>query len=106
LEAPLASITPPKTSKNAMHIYQSYVALVDGGINRNRLIEKLAAKGVQAQIGTYASHIQPVYKSKDKCPVSLEIFNRALALPMYYMLKEEGIDTAAGILKSTLEEMK
>jgi perosamine synthetase len=98
-------ISPPRTSKNSLHIYQSYVALVDKKLNRNKLIERLAAKGVQAQIGTYASHIQPVYKSKDKCPNSLEIFNRALALPMYYMLKEEEIDTAAGILKSTLEEM-
>lgn len=99
-------VSPPRTSKNALHIYQSYVALVDKKINRNRLIEKLAGKGVQAQIGTYASHIQPVYKSKDKCPNSLEIFNRALALPMYYMLKEEEIDTVARILKPALGECK
>ncbi len=79
---------------------------MDKHINRNNLIEKLIKVGIQAQIGTYASHIQPVYQSKDKCPNSLEIFNRALALPLYYNLKEEDIDVAALYLKKFLEEEK
>ena len=61
---------------------------------------------VQTQIGTYASHIQPVYNSNQKCLNSLEIFKRSLALPMYYMLKEEDIDIAASYLKKALEELK
>ena len=88
-------IEAPYVSENAKHIYQSYVALVDERINRNKLIEMLMKKGIQTQIGTYASHIQPVYNSKDKCPNSLDIFNRSLALPMYYMLKEEEINKVA-----------
>jgi len=99
-------IEPPYVSENVTHIYQSYVALVDKRINRNKLIEILVKKGIQTQIGTYASHIQPVYNSSDKCPNSLEIFNRSLALPMYYMLKEEDIDVAATHLKKALEELK
>jgi dTDP-4-amino-4,6-dideoxygalactose transaminase len=66
----------------------------------------LTKKGVQTQIGTYASHIQPVYNSTDKCPNSLDIFNMSLALPMYYMLKEEEeIDVAAAHLKKAVEEL-
>jgi len=30
-------------------------------------------------------HIQPMYKSNQKCPNSLEIFNRPLALPGGFM---------------------
>jgi dTDP-4-amino-4,6-dideoxygalactose transaminase len=63
-------------------------------------------RGIQTQIGTYASHIQPVYNSNQKCPNSLEIFNRSLALPMYYMLEEKDIDIAAVFLKKTLDELK
>jgi len=74
--------------------------------NINKLIETLMKKGIQTQIGTYASHIQSVYNSEDKCPNSLEIFNRSLALPMYYILKEEDIDMAALYLKKALEELK
>jgi perosamine synthetase len=99
-------IRKPFTSKSAEHIYQSYVCVVDSRINRNRLIAVLKNKGVQTQIGTYASHVQPVYRSKDRCPNSLEIFNRALALPMYYELKEEEIDTISKILRKTLGELR
>ncbi len=99
-------IEPPYINKNVRPVYQSYIALTDKRINRNKLIEKLMAKGVQTQIGTYASHIQPIYNSKDKCPKSLDIYNRALALPMYYTLKEEEIDIAAKILNETLGELK
>ena len=99
-------IEPPYVSENVTHIYQSYVALVDKRINRNKLIEILVKKGIQTQIGTYASHIQPVYNSNDKCPNSLDIFKRSLALPMYYMLKEEDIDVVATHLKKALEELK
>ena len=99
-------VEPPYISENVKHIYQSYVALLEKRINRNKLIEILMKKGVQTQIGTYASHIQPVYNSNQKCPNSLEIFNRSLALPMYYMLEEKDIDMATVHLKKTLEELK
>ena len=98
-------ISPPWVSSDVLHIYQSYVAMVDRKINRNRLIELLKKKGIQTQIGTYASHIQPVYKSKDKCPRSLEIYNQSIALPMYYNLKEDEIDWIATELENILEGM-
>ncbi len=99
-------ITPPYISEDVVHAYQGYVTLIDGRFDRNKIIEALMKKGVQTQIGTYASHIQSVYGSKDKCPNSLTIFNRALSLPIYYTLKEKDIDIAAEIVKETLEELK
>ena len=99
-------IETPYVSEDVKHIYQSYVALVDRHINRNKLIVTLMKRGIQTQIGTYASHIQPVYNSNQKCPNSLEIFNRSLALPMYYMLEEKDIDIAAVFVKKTLEDLK
>ena len=98
-------IIKPYVSKKYFHVYQSYVALIDKKVNRNKVIEKLASKGIQAQIGTYASHIQPVYQSQDKCPASLEIYNRALALPIYYSLKEEEITEIAKNLNNILMEL-
>ncbi len=99
-------IEPPYCSEDVRHVYQSYVALVDKRINRNKLIERLRKEGIQTQIGTYACHVQPVYKSEQKCPNSLDIFNRSLALPMYYKLKEEDIDIAVAHLKAALGELK
>jgi perosamine synthetase len=98
-------IEPPFVDESSFHIYQSYVTVVDEKIERNKLIVKLADQGIQAQIGTYSSHIQPVYGSQDKCPNSLEIFNRALALPMFYELGEGGINFASSTLESVIKEM-
>ena len=89
-------------AQDVKHVYQSYVALVDKRINRNKLIELTRSRGIQTQIGTYACHVQPVYNSTQKSPNSLEIFNMSLALPMYYALEEEDIDMAAVHLKKTL----
>jgi len=102
----LELIEPPYCSKDVKHVYQSYVALVDKRINRNKLIELTRSRGIQTQIGTYACHIQPVYNSNQRCPNSLDIFNRSLSLPMYYKLREEDIDVATSILKKTMEELK
>jgi perosamine synthetase len=99
-------IEEPYTDSDVKHVYQSYVSLVDKRIRRNKIIESLLKKDIQTQIGTYASHIQPVYNSADKCPNSFEIFNRAIALPMYFMLKEEDIDKVVEDLKKVLEELK
>jgi dTDP-4-amino-4,6-dideoxygalactose transaminase len=63
-------------------------------------------KGIQTQIGTYSSHIQPVYNSSDKCPNSLKVYNHALALPLFYSLTEDMIDYATKILKQTIGDFK
>lgn len=96
-------ITPPHINKLTTHVFQSYVALLDEHIDRNSIIEALMKQGLQTNIGTYSSHIQPVYNSKDKCPNSLSVFKRALALPIFYTLSEKDIDNAAEIIKNTLE---
>ncbi len=102
----IALIEPPCVSENVKHVYQSYVSILDKRINRNKVIEMMMKKGIQTQIGTYASHIQPVYSSNDECPNSLEIFNRSLALPIYYMLEEKDIDMVAASLEKVMEELK
>jgi len=97
------TITQPHVSTDVEHVYQSYVALVDKGGDRNLLIEELASKGFQAQIGTYASHLQPVYKTDHLCPISKEIFYRAIALPLYYNLNESQIDNIEDSIETILE---
>jgi len=96
-------IRPPFVGKNIFHIYQSYVGIVDKKINRNKLIEYLKKYNIQTQIGTYASHIQPVYQSKQKCPNSLDIFKRTIALPMYYTLKKSDVDKIIYYLKKFIK---
>ena len=97
-------LSVPYVSEDVEHVYQSYVVLVDKKIDRNLLITKLRARGIQCQIGTYASHIQPVYRSVDMCPVSLDVFHRTLALPMYYDMTTGDVDRVVGTVRTVLNE--
>jgi len=99
----MSNITPPYIAKNVEHIYQTYNTRLSKNIDRNNIITRLADVGVQTNIGTYASHIQPVYKSKDKCPKSLEIFHTSLALPLFYRMTHAQVEIAARKLKKELE---
>lgn len=99
-------ISKPYVENNVRHVYQSYVTLIDKRKSRNKLISILAKHGIQTQIGTYASHIQPVYNSRHKCPNSLDIFNRAMALPLYYTLEEEDIDFITKTIKELVGGLK
>nr|WP_321352409.1 DegT/DnrJ/EryC1/StrS family aminotransferase [uncultured Methanoregula sp.] len=100
----IEGITKPYIDPNTFSIYQAYVALVNQKINRNKLIQSLKLKGIQTQIGTYASHIQPVYSSKNVCPNSKHIFDTAIALPLYYSMTKDDIDYVCDNLKKCLED--
>lgn len=96
------SVILPHRDDNAFHIFQSYVVLLDKKFDRNRLIKLLLDRGVQTQIGTYASHIQPVYASLEVCQNSLNVFQHSLALPLYCDLTEQNIDFAVAQLHNIL----
>jgi len=98
-------IDAPYVNDEIIHVYQSYVSIVNKKYNRNKLINLLLENGIQTQIGTYASHIQPVYKTNIKCPNSLYVYKQAIALPMYYGLEKEQIDYVCGTLKNILGDM-
>jgi len=85
---------------NSNHVYQSYVTTVDECIDRNKLMNKLRGEDIGCQIGTYASHTQPVYNSSNNCPISYYLYNRSLALPLYYELTEREIDEVYMCLRS------
>jgi dTDP-4-amino-4,6-dideoxygalactose transaminase len=102
----IEGITKPFINPNAETVYQSYVGLVDPDLNRNHLIETLMAEGIQTQIGTYASHIQPVYQSKKSCNQSLEIYQRAIALPFYVTLREDEIKEVANVIERSIGVFK
>jgi len=86
------------------HVFQSYVTILDEQINRNEVIKKLKENDIGSQIGTYASHIQPVYMSRYNCPVSLDLYNRTLALPLFYDLTESLINEVSECLEKILKE--
>ena len=87
-------LEPAFRAKGNYHIYQSYVALVKPEYAKLRdwIIEMFSDCDIQTNIGTYALHRQPFFRTldgDDSLPVSSDIFDRAIALPMYYNIDFE-----------------
>ena len=80
------------------HIYQSYVAATNGKKERDNLINFLRMNNIESTIGTYAQHIQPVFKTKDVCRVSKYLFDTTIALPMYYELSDNDIHSVVDVI--------
>jgi dTDP-4-amino-4,6-dideoxygalactose transaminase len=90
----------PATTPGGEHSWQTFCVLVDG---RDEVMARMRAAGVEAQIGTYALHLQPAFR--DNPAVRLEgdmagsrkAFDRALALPLYHAMttaeQERVVDT-------------
>jgi len=94
----------PVIARNATSVYQTYAIVLNDSINRNRVIHKMRENGVQTQIGTYSSFIQPVYKNTaDKCPVSLSLFEHSLALPLFHEMTESQVETVVDTLLKIIE---
>lgn len=98
----------PYVEPHNRHVFQTYAITVEDSVDRNVLIHKLKERGVQSQIGTYALHRQPVYKSITDCedssfPVASKVFDKSIALPMFHELTFEQIDDVCKILKELLK---
>ena len=83
----------PETTPEGEHSWQTYCVFVD---NRDRIMQGLRAMGIEVQIGTYAIHMHPAFAEYRRVNASremqltgsVEVFRKALALPLYHGLTE------------------
>ena len=95
-----------RKGKGNVHNYQGYCCVVSPVTDRNKLIQLLKDRGIQTQLGTYSSYIQPCYNYQgEPCHTSLDIYNRAIRLPLFYKLKKEEIDYVIDVLKEIRNEV-
>ena len=89
------------------HIYQSFVILVDEGLDRNRIIKDLRARDIETTLGTYAVHDQPFYQREygyvsGQLPNSHAAFTRTITLPLYPQMSENELDMIASQLQAVI----
>jgi len=85
-------IRPPNSGKNMKHIYQTYAAYVEVKGARDKLIQNLRGLGIEAQIGTYALHMEPYYQNLEKqgdLAKSTMLYENLIALPMSHNMTGE-----------------
>ena len=97
---------PQAALPGAVPIYQSYVVLLEAGIPRNRVIDAMKERGVQTTIGTYASHVQPVYGKQPACPVSRDVFDRSLSLPIFFEMSDDQVQRVVRTLDECVRVLR
>jgi perosamine synthetase len=88
----VAGITVPCALGDREHPWQSYVLTLAEDIDRSAMAGYLKRHGVQCNIGTYASHLQPVYEFSGSLPVSARLFATQLAIPMHANLTDGQVE--------------
>jgi perosamine synthetase len=91
--------TLPRADEGDVHGWQAYVIQVDG---RDRVLEELRGRAIEAQIGTFALHRLAAYRDQGSFPGADAAFERALALPFHSRLTESDLDRVADALAAAL----
>ena len=96
-------VMPPEST----HGWQSCCVCIT---HRDEILQSLRAQGIEAQIGTYALHREPLFQTHPLCRLrgdmkgSLRCFEETLALPLFHRMTEEQQDRVAERLLVALEE--
>ena len=102
-------VTAPAEPDDREHVFQTYAVTVDEAISRDRVALALRARGIGCNIGTYASHLQPVYATAGvtpaPCATSAALFRRHLALPMHAELTDDDVDHVVAVLAEVVREV-
>lgn len=103
----IAGVRVPVEPKWGGHIFQSYVILVDEGLDRDTIVEKMKARGIETTLGTYALHDQPFFQrefgySVGQLPNSHAAFTRTITLPLYPQMSQSDLDLVADTLKAVI----
>ncbi|MFI6340928.1 DegT/DnrJ/EryC1/StrS family aminotransferase [Streptomyces sp. NPDC050535] len=95
-------LTLPHVPQDRTHAWQSYVVTLDRSVDRAGLATDLRAQGIGCGHGTWATHVQPVFRTGQTCPVSADLFARNLAIPMHAELTEDQTERVADVVRRAL----
>lgn len=90
------------------HIYQTFaIWLRDPALNRNQIIDRLKTNAVEANIATHAVHAFSPFKERyrlDNFPISKDLAENALALPLHTKMTLEDIDQVCDIFLAAIKD--
>jgi len=95
-------VTLPHVPDDRTHAWQSYLLTLDESVDRAGVAADLRAKGIGCGHGAWACHRQPVYETDQSCPISADLFQRNLAIPMHAELSMNQAERVADSLRSAL----
>jgi perosamine synthetase len=89
------------------HSWQTFMVVLDPGVDRQGVIEAMRARGVQCNLGAHALNQLEYYRTKYgyqdvDCPVATRLYSSGLALPLYGKLQDADVATVTSCLASVL----
>lgn len=106
----IEGVTVPVVPEGRTHTHQSYVVLLDDGIDRDRVIDGMRERGIETTLGTYSMHLQPYFAKRfgvldEQLPNATRAHHQALTLPLYQQLTVEQLREVAAALEATVREV-
>jgi perosamine synthetase len=99
----IPGVQVPATMKDARHIWQSYVVLLDVAIDRDRVQTLLRERGIETTLGTYAVSAQAHHgRGRSPLPNSLRAQESTLSLPLHTAMTDGDILRVATALRECL----
>jgi dTDP-4-amino-4,6-dideoxygalactose transaminase len=101
----IPGVSVPVTTPHGQHSYQSFCIFVP---QRDRLLSRLRADGIEAQIGSYALHRHPAFAPGPHVAIngtlegSSYAYDHCLALPLFHDMTEAQQDEVVGALAAQL----
>ncbi|MDZ7804415.1 MAG: DegT/DnrJ/EryC1/StrS family aminotransferase [Thiohalophilus sp.] len=104
--------TPPVArpgDTHAWHLYVIQLELEKLSISRDRFIELMAEKGIGTSVHFIPLHIQPYWRDRyslepDDYPVALDVYRRAVSLPIYPAMSDDDIERVVNAVCDILEQ--
>ncbi len=90
--------------------YQSFVVLLENQINRDDIVRALRLRGIEATLGTYSLHNQPVFKERygyvsGQLPGGNDVYKRSLTLPLFPSMNESDVEEVCESLLQCIMEL-
>ena len=101
-------IITPNPPKDFFHVHQMYTIRIKEGKNvRDNLMKYLAEKGITTKVYFYPVHLTEFYKKefghkKTELPVTEELADQVLTVPLYPNMGEEAIEYVISNIKKIL----
>jgi dTDP-4-amino-4,6-dideoxygalactose transaminase len=94
-------VQTPSVDEGDEHGWQAYVVQVE---RRDDVLAALRARGIEAQLGTYAVHRLRAYRDQGPFPGAEAAYARALALPLHSRLTDADLDRVSEALTSEVSK--
>ncbi|KAF0225592.1 MAG: putative Spore coat polysaccharide biosynthesis protein [Rhodospirillaceae bacterium] len=106
--AGMAGITLPQFDIPGSGTFQSFVILLDDGIDRDHVVGAMRAQGVETTLGTYAQHAHPAFArfghAPGDCPHAWIAQRQSLTLPLLPQMAAETVGSVCRAMERVIAE--